>query len=211
MAVAKRLRVGASDVDARILLRQGPGALDGGKIAEALRLTTGAVTGLVDCLGRRPGGCSARGTASTAARSGSNARPGAARSSTRPWPSRTPSWPRRQSSSTTRRSSVPWRSSSARRGHWPSRARHQRRCPRPASPAGGPPRAHLLTARRAACCGSPPGRAARASRGTDQGPLPRELPGPTAGGPGRARQRPSQSTRGFGLFGWGGGVAEIRR
>jgi DNA-binding MarR family transcriptional regulator len=49
-AVAERLRVGASDVDALILLLQDEAPWTAGKIAEALRLTTGAVTGLVDRL-----------------------------------------------------------------------------------------------------------------------------------------------------------------
>jgi DNA-binding MarR family transcriptional regulator len=49
-AVAARLRVGASDVDALILLLQDESPWTAGKIAEALRLTTGAVTGLVDRL-----------------------------------------------------------------------------------------------------------------------------------------------------------------
>ncbi|HXJ19218.1 MAG TPA: MarR family transcriptional regulator [Polyangia bacterium] len=50
IAVAERLRVGASDVDALILLLQEETPWTAGKIAEALRLTTGAVTGLVDRL-----------------------------------------------------------------------------------------------------------------------------------------------------------------
>jgi DNA-binding MarR family transcriptional regulator len=50
LAVAQRLRVGASDVDALILLLQDDAPWTAGKIAEALRLTTGAVTGLVDRL-----------------------------------------------------------------------------------------------------------------------------------------------------------------
>jgi DNA-binding MarR family transcriptional regulator len=50
LAVAERLRVGASDVDALILLLQDDTPWTAGKIAEALRLTTGAVTGLVDRL-----------------------------------------------------------------------------------------------------------------------------------------------------------------
>jgi DNA-binding MarR family transcriptional regulator len=49
-AVAERLRVGASDVDALILLFQDESPWTAGKIAEALALTTGAVTGLVDRL-----------------------------------------------------------------------------------------------------------------------------------------------------------------
>jgi DNA-binding MarR family transcriptional regulator len=49
-AVADRLRVGASDVDALILLLQDDAPWTAGKIADALRLTTGAVTGLVDRL-----------------------------------------------------------------------------------------------------------------------------------------------------------------
>jgi DNA-binding MarR family transcriptional regulator len=50
IAVAERLRVGASDVDALILLLQDDTPWTAGKIAEALSLTTGAVTGLVDRL-----------------------------------------------------------------------------------------------------------------------------------------------------------------
>ncbi len=50
LAVAERLRVGASDVDALILLIQDDAPWTAGKIAEALRLTSGAVTGLVDRL-----------------------------------------------------------------------------------------------------------------------------------------------------------------
>jgi DNA-binding MarR family transcriptional regulator len=50
LALAERLRVGASDVDALILLLQDEAPWTAGKIAEALRLTTGAVTGLVDRL-----------------------------------------------------------------------------------------------------------------------------------------------------------------
>jgi DNA-binding MarR family transcriptional regulator len=49
-AVAERLRVGPSDVDALILLIQDETPWTAGKIAEALRLTSGAVTGLVDRL-----------------------------------------------------------------------------------------------------------------------------------------------------------------
>jgi DNA-binding MarR family transcriptional regulator len=50
VAVAERLRMGTSDVDALILLVQDEAPWTAGKIAEALRLTTGAVTGLVDRL-----------------------------------------------------------------------------------------------------------------------------------------------------------------
>ncbi|HLK90630.1 MAG TPA: MarR family winged helix-turn-helix transcriptional regulator [Polyangia bacterium] len=50
VAVAGRLRMGTSDVDALILLVQDEAPWTAGKIAEALRLTTGAVTGLVDRL-----------------------------------------------------------------------------------------------------------------------------------------------------------------
>ena len=50
LAVAGRLRVGASDVDALILLLQDEAPWTAGRIAEALRLTTGAVTGLIDRL-----------------------------------------------------------------------------------------------------------------------------------------------------------------
>jgi DNA-binding MarR family transcriptional regulator len=50
IAVAERLRMGASDVDALILLFQDGTPWTAGKIAEALDLTTGAVTGLVDRL-----------------------------------------------------------------------------------------------------------------------------------------------------------------
>jgi DNA-binding MarR family transcriptional regulator len=50
VALAERLRVGTSDVDALILLLQDEAPWTAGKIAEALRLTTGAVTGLVDRL-----------------------------------------------------------------------------------------------------------------------------------------------------------------
>jgi len=50
VAVADRLRVGASDVDALLLLIKDETPWTAGKIAEALSLTTGAVTGLVDRL-----------------------------------------------------------------------------------------------------------------------------------------------------------------
>jgi DNA-binding MarR family transcriptional regulator len=50
LALAARLRVGESDLDALILLLQDDTPWTAGKIAEALRLTSGAVTGLVDRL-----------------------------------------------------------------------------------------------------------------------------------------------------------------
>lgn len=49
-ATAKRLRVGASDLDALLLLVRDEKPWTAGKIAEALEVTTGAVTGLVDRL-----------------------------------------------------------------------------------------------------------------------------------------------------------------
>jgi DNA-binding MarR family transcriptional regulator len=49
-AAARRLRVGASDFDALLLLMRDEQPWTAGKIAEALEVTTGAVTGLVDRL-----------------------------------------------------------------------------------------------------------------------------------------------------------------
>lgn len=49
-AAAERLRVGASDFDALLLLLQDEKPWTAGKIAEALGLTTGAVTGVLDRL-----------------------------------------------------------------------------------------------------------------------------------------------------------------
>ena len=51
LAAAERLGVGATDVDALVLLDTA-GALAAGRIAEAMAITTGAVTGLIDRLER---------------------------------------------------------------------------------------------------------------------------------------------------------------
>src|ERR1044071_9117229 len=59
LAAAERLGVGATDFDALVLLDTS-GPLAAGRIAEAMAITTGAVTGLIDRLQRAGGGQRAR-------------------------------------------------------------------------------------------------------------------------------------------------------